>query len=46
MIVNGEADKQRVEANDPFALRYEGRERYKKGDYSSAFKYYTKAAEF
>jgi len=34
----------RIEANDPEALRRWGREQYDKGDYSSAFEYYTKAA--
>ena len=43
-----ECDKRmmkRIEANDPNALRFEGSEQYKKGDYQSAFGYYTKAAE-
>eukprot|EP00984_Skeletonema_dohrnii_P017434 scaffold7925_cov81-Skeletonema_dohrnii-CCMP3373.AAC.2 len=35
----------RVEANDPVAIRREGRRQYDKGDYSSAFEYHTKAAE-
>ena len=35
----------RVEANDPAAIRKEGIEQYNKGDYSSAFGYWTKAAE-
>eukprot|EP00984_Skeletonema_dohrnii_P023059 scaffold12168_cov74-Skeletonema_dohrnii-CCMP3373.AAC.2 len=42
-----QCDKQRmkrIEANDPVALRYQGREQYEKGDYSSAFGYYTRAA--
>jgi tetratricopeptide (TPR) repeat protein len=34
----------RIEANDPVAMLYQGVEYYKKGDYSSAFEYYTKAA--
>eukprot|EP00984_Skeletonema_dohrnii_P002608 scaffold912_cov121-Skeletonema_dohrnii-CCMP3373.AAC.9 len=43
-----ECDKQRmkrIEANDPVALRREGVVQYHKGDYSSAFQYFTKAAE-
>jgi len=35
----------RVEANDPVALCQEGLSQYSKGDYLSAFEYYTKAAE-
>ena len=35
----------RLEANDPVAICYEGERRYKKGEYSSAFEYYTKSAE-
>ena len=35
----------RMEVNDPFALREEGTRRFKKGDYKSAFEYWTKAAE-
>jgi tetratricopeptide (TPR) repeat protein len=34
----------RIEANDPVAMREQGIECYKKGDYSSAVEYYTKAA--
>jgi len=34
----------RVEANDPAAMRQWGRYQYDKGDYSSAFEYFTKAA--
>ena len=34
-----------MEANDPVAMCREGRKQYEKGDYSSAFEYYTKAAE-
>ena len=34
----------RVEANDPVAMCYIGTERCKKGDYKSAFAYWTKAA--
>ena len=34
----------RVEANDPVAICHEGGEQYAKGDYSSAFEYWTKAA--
>ena len=43
-----EIDKQRmkrVEANDPLAIRREGRNQYYKGDFVKAFEYYTKAAE-
>eukprot|EP00985_Skeletonema_marinoi_P023089 scaffold15102_cov73-Skeletonema_marinoi.AAC.1 len=35
----------RIEANDPVAMTQSGREQYDKGDYSSAFEWYTKAAE-
>ena len=35
----------RIEANDPNALRFEGGAQYEKGDYRSAFEYYTKAAK-
>jgi tetratricopeptide (TPR) repeat protein len=35
----------RIEANDPVAMRQKGSECYKKGDYSSAFEYYAKAAK-
>jgi TPR repeat protein len=35
----------RIEANDPVAMREEGSKYYNKGDYSSAFEYYTKAAK-
>ena len=35
----------RVEVNDPVALCHEGVAQEKKGDYSKAFEYYTKAAE-
>eukprot|EP00984_Skeletonema_dohrnii_P033664 scaffold30971_cov132-Skeletonema_dohrnii-CCMP3373.AAC.3 len=31
--------------NDPVAMCHEGSEQYEKGDYSSAFQYFTKAAE-
>ena len=34
----------RVEANDPVAIRHQGGERHNKGDYHSAFEYWTKAA--
>ena len=37
--------RSRVEANDPVAMRYQGREQYNKGDYSSAFEYLMKAAK-
>eukprot|EP00984_Skeletonema_dohrnii_P029323 scaffold19814_cov71-Skeletonema_dohrnii-CCMP3373.AAC.2 len=43
-----ERDKQRmkrIEANDPVALREEGVKQYVKSDYSSAFEYFTRAAE-
>ena len=43
-----ECDKQRmkrIEINDPVAMRKEGKKQYSKGDYHSAFEYYTKAAE-
>ena len=33
----------RVEANDPYALFQEGSEQYMKGEYSSAFEYFTRA---
>ena len=33
----------RIEANDPVAICHEGGEQYAKGDYSSAFEYWTKA---
>jgi tetratricopeptide (TPR) repeat protein len=35
----------RIEANDPVAMREQGIECYNKGDYSSAFEYYSKAAK-
>ena len=35
----------RMEVNDPVAIRQEGGERYKQGDYCSAFEYFTKAAD-
>jgi len=43
-----ERDKQmmkRIEANDPLATYRKAGEQYNKGDYSSAFEWYTKAAE-
>ena len=43
-----EADKQtmkRIKANDPVALHQEGLVQDEKGEYGSAFKYYTRAAE-
>ena len=43
-----EGDQQRmkrIEANDPLALRQEGGLQKEKGNYASAFEYYTKAAE-
>jgi TPR repeat protein len=36
----------RIEANDPVAISQQGSECYKKGDYSSAFEYFSKAAKF
>ena len=33
----------RIKANDPVAIRFEGITQYRKGDYSSAFKYWSKA---
>ena len=35
----------RIDAKDPVALYYLGKEHYVKGNYESAFKYYTKAAD-
>ena len=35
----------RIEKNDPVAMWQMGAERYREGDYKSAFEYYTKAAE-
>eukprot|EP00577_Skeletonema_sp_RCC1716_P017108 CAMPEP_0113412864 /NCGR_PEP_ID=MMETSP0013_2-20120614/23074_1 /TAXON_ID=2843 ORGANISM="Skeletonema costatum, Strain 1716" /NCGR_SAMPLE_ID=MMETSP0013_2 /ASSEMBLY_ACC=CAM_ASM_000158 /LENGTH=289 /DNA_ID=CAMNT_0000299409 /DNA_START=59 /DNA_END=924 /DNA_ORIENTATION=- /assembly_acc=CAM_ASM_000158 len=43
-----QSDKQmmkRVAANDPVAMRRKGIQQHEKGDYRSAFEYYTKAAE-
>ena len=37
--------RKRIEANDPVALRQEGRKQYKKGNHAKAFEYYTKAIE-
>eukprot|EP00985_Skeletonema_marinoi_P031433 scaffold37690_cov128-Skeletonema_marinoi.AAC.11 len=37
--------KKRCEANDPFALREEGRTHFVDGDYERAFEYWAKAAE-
>ena len=34
----------RIEANDPVAICHIGLERYKEGDYTAAFEYFTKAA--
>ena len=45
---NEQIDKrkaERIEANDPVAIREWGSKHYVKGDYKSAFEYYTKAAE-
>eukprot|EP00984_Skeletonema_dohrnii_P026572 scaffold15922_cov104-Skeletonema_dohrnii-CCMP3373.AAC.3 len=45
---NDEGEKymmKRVEANDPVTLHQEGREQYEKGNYNSAFEYFTRAAE-
>jgi len=36
----------RIEANDPVAMREQGSECYNKGDHSSAFEYFAKAAKF
>ena len=47
-ITKEESGKQRIkriEANDPVAMRQEGGKHYDKGEYRSAFEYYTKAAE-
>ena len=44
-----ECDKQimkRIEMNDPNAMHKKGAEKYREGDYQSAFEYFTKAAEF
>ncbi len=35
----------RIEANDPFAMRFIGTIRYKQGDYKAAFGYWTRAAD-
>ena len=43
-----ECDKylmKRIEANDPVAVRHKGVEQAQRGDYQSAFRYFTKAAE-
>jgi len=43
-----QGDKQtmnRIAANDPVAMREKGMQQYEKGDYRSAFEYYTRAAE-
>jgi tetratricopeptide (TPR) repeat protein len=40
-----ENEKKRIGANDPVAMREQGIECCKKGDYSSAFEYYMKAAK-
>eukprot|EP00984_Skeletonema_dohrnii_P005338 scaffold1874_cov89-Skeletonema_dohrnii-CCMP3373.AAC.15 len=37
--------RKRIEANDPVAMCGEGLKQYNKGDYSSAFEYFTNAAE-
>ena len=45
---NKEADKlrmKRVKANDPVAIFQLGAEKYREGDYQSAFEYWSKAAE-
>jgi len=39
-------NKKRCEANDPFALREEGRTHFVDGEYERAFEYFTKAADF
>jgi len=43
-----QCDKQmmkRIAANDPGAMRRKGKQQHEKGDYRSAFEYYTRAAE-
>jgi len=43
-----QSDKQimkRIAANDPGAMRRKGKQQHEKGDYRSAFEYYTRAAE-
>jgi hypothetical protein len=45
MEVSDKQRMKRIEANDPVALREEGGNQYVKTDYSSAFEYYTRAAE-
>ena len=42
---NDKRSMKRVAANDPFAIYQEGGKQYEKGDYRSAFEYYSKAAE-
>eukprot|EP00985_Skeletonema_marinoi_P022260 scaffold14126_cov73-Skeletonema_marinoi.AAC.3 len=37
--------KKRIEANDPVAMTQWGKKQYVKGNYSSAFEYFTRAAE-
>lgn len=47
-VMEGEANfcvMKRIEANDPVALWQMGESTHLKGDYSSAFGYWTKAAE-
>ena len=47
-LTDEERDKRtmkRAEANDPNALRFEGGAQYEKGEYQSAFEYFTKAAK-
>ncbi len=39
-----EQKRKRIEANDPVAICQMGAEKYHKGDYDSAFKYYSRAA--
>ncbi len=50
VLSNDEEDKkkimERVNANDPVAMRFMGTERYHERDYDGAFGYWTKAAEF
>ena len=41
----GEQRMKRIKMNDPDALKHQGIQQYKKGDYSGAFENYTKAAE-
>ena len=42
---NAKLNMKRIEMNDPAAICYEGGVQFDKGDYTSAFEYWTKAAE-